>query len=404
MRDRRQRVVLWTASLLALSFAALPPAAAAVTPHSPPLKAPRQTPPAASSGQPYLWKLTVEGGTPPYRCIKKKLELGTLELNAACQITGRAPVVHSKSVTGPFRFVVQDSSRPRKTAVFPSMSFTVLAPSTSTASSPVPSGFVLIASATGDAANSWEASPPDKTIENPLGVDVRVTGSGALTTVSASCQVSSSYPEIDRSFNGAGLFSVPIPAGSLSCDIGVISDGGFGNSGAALQNFTVQVYAKTGGPTTTTTSPTAYPYDGTWTGTFSFTLSTPGSGELNYTVPARATVTAGVVGNFTAGQSTGVPSDFDLNGFAEGRAPMSISASGLAALYWQGVAGPDSASFGGYEPADPAQLCNGGWMQFTATTAKNTVPFSCQGTDFFGDVVTLINGDITLTLTSPAGG
>lgn len=83
--------------------------------------------PAARSGQTYFWTLRAEGGVKPYRCTYLKLHIGTLALNTLCQITGRAPVVSSESVTGPFIFKLHDSSKRRKTIEFSPMNFTVRA-------------------------------------------------------------------------------------------------------------------------------------------------------------------------------------------------------------------------------------------------------------------------------------
>jgi len=95
---------------LALSFV-LFPAAAPGTVHinlgRTPLTPLTHSLPAARSGQPYLWTLKAEGGTPPYHCLPKSLGVGTIKLLRSCKITGVAPVVASMRVTGPFLFKVQ---------------------------------------------------------------------------------------------------------------------------------------------------------------------------------------------------------------------------------------------------------------------------------------------------------
>ena len=237
---------LWLAILTAASLMVLPISANAAT-HSPPLAALAQTLPAARSGQTYLWKLKVEGGTPPYHCVPKSLDLGTLALRTTCEITGTAPVVSSESITGPFHFKVQDSSSPKKTAEFPSMNFTVL-PAKATVPEP-PAGFKLDASATADPANGWLAVPDNLSINNPLGVDIRVTGTGHMSTsADLICAAGLSTPEVKRTFNGTGLFVLPVPTGASNCDTIVTTSGTSGD-------FTVQVYAQTGAATTTTTTP-----------------------------------------------------------------------------------------------------------------------------------------------------
>jgi hypothetical protein len=84
--------------------------------------------PSAKSGETYLWKLRVEGGTPPYKCTPVSLGIGSLHLSTNCTITGTAPVVKSRSpsITGPFLFKVTDSSKPPKTAEFPTTNFSTV--------------------------------------------------------------------------------------------------------------------------------------------------------------------------------------------------------------------------------------------------------------------------------------
>ncbi len=234
---------------------AFPLSADAAAHHSPPLGALGQTLPAARSGQSYSWKLKVEGGTPPYRCVEKKLDLGTLTLTTRCEITGIAPVVDSESVTGPFTFTVSDSSSPKKTANFPPMNFTVL-PTPSPAVPAAPVGFTLLTSGNGDRANGWIAEPANQTVVNPLGVDIRVTGGTSNTSIQSitRCQVDSAISEVDKNFTGAGLFVLPIAAGASSCAISVT---GFGPV-LSPADFTVQIYAQTSGtPTPTTTTPSS---------------------------------------------------------------------------------------------------------------------------------------------------
>jgi hypothetical protein len=211
--------------------------------------------PAAKSGQTYLWALKVDGGVPPYRCIPQKLGIGTLALTTACKITGTAPVVQSMSVTGPFHFKVQDSSSPKKTSEFPSMNFTVLGPPAPATPPPAPSGFELAASSVGNSANGWEAKPDPK-VDNPIAIDVRVTGSGKITTdVYLTCKVGLSYPEVDKTFSGAGLFTLAVPAGSSNCDVWVASD----RVDESLASFTVQIYVQTGAAPTPTPTPAPTP-------------------------------------------------------------------------------------------------------------------------------------------------
>ena len=222
----------------------------------PPLVAEATNLPAARSGQTYLWKLRVEGGTPPYRCVKKKLDLGTLGLTTDCEITGRAPVVDSESVTGPFVFTVRDSSSPKKKANFPQMNFTVLAASNPTTPSvpAAPAGFTLLTSGNGDRANGWIAEPENQSVNDPLGIDVRVTGGSSGTSVDATsqCLVGSTTSVVNKTFTGAGLFVLPTAAGASNCAISVTGFGAVGSSA----NFTVEIYAQTSGTPTPTPTPT----------------------------------------------------------------------------------------------------------------------------------------------------
>lgn len=111
--------------------------------------------PGARSGQTYFVALKAKGGVRPYRCNHLNLHVGTLALNAMCQITGRAPVVTSRVVTGPFIFTLRDSGKPPKTIQFSPMKLTVRAnsippttttTSTTTTTTPTPaptSGYYL---------------------------------------------------------------------------------------------------------------------------------------------------------------------------------------------------------------------------------------------------------------------
>jgi len=233
---------------LALSFV-LFPAAAPGTVHinlgRTPLTPLTHSLPAARSGQPYLWTLKAEGGTPPYHCLPKSLGVGTIKLLRSCKITGVAPVVASMRVTGPFLFKVQDSSSPKKTSQFLTMNFTVRGPLKVVP--PAPDGFQLLASANGNDANGGAAQPNDVTLDNPLFVDIRVTGWNKVSTdVVLSCwaSASSSIVEVDRTFAGDGLFNIPVPAGTSKCYVQVTSSAI--DLSIKILSFTVQVYAQGG--------------------------------------------------------------------------------------------------------------------------------------------------------------
>ncbi len=79
---------------------------------SSPLKPPQGAIPIATSGEPFNFSLVPVGGTPPYRCVPANLGIGTLRLNAACVISGRAPRVTNLSNKTGFVFHISDSSTP----------------------------------------------------------------------------------------------------------------------------------------------------------------------------------------------------------------------------------------------------------------------------------------------------
>ena len=77
----------------------------------------QQAMPIAKSGEPYTFNLanSVTGGTKPYKCTPRNLGVGTLILTRACVITGIAPRVRFKQVTGISTIGITDSSKPPHT-------------------------------------------------------------------------------------------------------------------------------------------------------------------------------------------------------------------------------------------------------------------------------------------------
>jgi hypothetical protein len=82
--------------------------------------------PAAYSGDGYLVTLNAEGGTGAHVCVPQALHVGSIHLTRACVLTGTAPVVATKSITGPFTFKMTDHSSPPKTVDFGPLNFTTL--------------------------------------------------------------------------------------------------------------------------------------------------------------------------------------------------------------------------------------------------------------------------------------
>lgn len=248
---------------LCLSAVLLPaaaPAAVGQVLRTPPLLALGQTLPAARSGRTYLWTLKVEGGKPPYRCVPQNLGIGTLALTTSCKITGRAPVVRSMSVTGPFRFKVQDSSTPKKTSEFPSMNFTVLGP-------PM-------------------AKPTPTPTPTPTPArDFALTVSPTTLNVTAGGPAASTVVTDTRSgFNGSIHHSVTTPPAGVTISWGTFVHGSTTMSvtadSTAKSGTTTLTITATGGSITHTSTvtlvvtgaPVATNFSGTWTGTYTGSL------------------------------------------------------------------------------------------------------------------------------------
>lgn len=105
----------------------------------------QQVMPIAKSGQPYTFNLanSVTGGTKPYRCVSTSLGVGTLELTRACVITGKAPIVNSMQVTGPFTFKVTDSAKPPHSLLITGVNVVTKAETETSASQSANSAHVL---------------------------------------------------------------------------------------------------------------------------------------------------------------------------------------------------------------------------------------------------------------------
>jgi len=314
MSNKFKFSALVMASLMTLSVVALPVPTGAAARHSPPLVALTRSVPGARSGQPYRWKLQVEGGTKPYRCVAKRLDIGNLSLEPDCWITGTASVVSYMSVTGPFRFKVEDSSTPRKTAEFPSMNFTVRAPLESAVPVP-PADFQVIASVQQDQPSALQASA---TIANPVSIDVRFTGSGlqgALAVLMICTKGGQGIPALATNYNTAGLYSISVPAGADSCDVTAMSVAGNGL-------VTIQIYSSSSvTPTTTTTTPTTTKtgnFTGTWSGTYSATDTIEGCpNAFVVSGPVTFTINQGTTGQSLYGDITFTGANIDYYGNAD---------------------------------------------------------------------------------------
>lgn len=179
--------------------------------------------PAARSGQSYLWALKAEGGVKPYRCTPLSLHIGTLALNKLCQITGKAPVVHSETTTGPFIFKLHDSSKPPKTIEFSPMNFTTVAgpvkkkpvPTTTTTTTPAAkysyAGTWHADSFTVSATDALDGSYPDGTYDGTT--ICSMTGSGGPFDVTLD---QSDAKEIGINASNAGDTTLTATAGPAS--------------------------------------------------------------------------------------------------------------------------------------------------------------------------------------------
>ena len=125
----RGRLVAGSLVLLLASVLLGGPAGAAVHFRSDTLLPVRFGLPFAKSGQPYSYSVAAAatGGTKPYRCTPQVLHVGSLKLGSNCKITGIAPVIRIKSVTGPFVFKLTDSANPPKTVTLYPLDITTVA-------------------------------------------------------------------------------------------------------------------------------------------------------------------------------------------------------------------------------------------------------------------------------------
>lgn len=346
-----------------------------------------QTLPAARSGQTYLWTLKVEGGTPPYRCVAQKLGLGTLVLTSACKITGIAPVVEIMSVTGPFRFKVADSSSPKKTAEFPNMNFTVVAPQKPAAPPvvlppAVPSGWKLIKTvhASGQYSDLGQGVYSGD-INDPLALAVQIIGNVSSVDVAWDCWVGSSDSSGLKTFTRAGLYTLTVAAGGNPCDVDVVGGTGSGS-------ITVRILAKTG--TSSSTTPGTKQFEGSWDGQLTGVLTvtsvvncyqcgeTVGS-TVAVTSKVHVTVSQGAMTSFE-GYTTGSPSagmggaivTLDQSGVNK-----PVPASGLVdALVFYA---PDFANLPGRVSVSfNSGACGTFSLQFLSNSAASTT-ISCQG-------------------------
>jgi hypothetical protein len=143
-----------------------------------------------------------------------------------------------------------------------------------------------------------------------------------------------------------------------------------------------------------------YPYDGMWTGTFTYVLTTDNLPQgLSITEDASATVQHGVITDLSASVD-GISSIFF---FAGSNSPEeyepSIPSSGSVQIT-SCSGGVDDSVDGNGESFTTAE--NSFSIHFASNgEAGNSVDFSCQGTDGSGNPASLSDGKITLSLTSP---
>ena len=205
---------------------------------------------AARSGQTYFWRLQAEGGKKPYHCTYLNLHLGTLALNTSCEITGRAPVVNSESITGPFIFKLHDSSQPPKTIEFSPMNFTTVTsqktpPTSTTTSPPTPDSydgtwtgtFTFVMNTPASAQLGYPADSAQITMQ------IHVYVFNEVVTKAGGNDNGNTTNDSAFTFAGAGTDQPPVSAGGLvtfpgwsgqSYDPANYDDGFFGEAGQPL--------------------------------------------------------------------------------------------------------------------------------------------------------------------------
>lgn len=229
---------------------------------------------------------------------------------------------------------------------------------------PIPKGFKLVASDRGNKADYWAALASVFSVDYPVAVDIRVSGTGTKpsTQVHADCGDAQydTLPESKHAFKGFGLFSLQVPAAAANCAVTATATGSSGT-------FTVQVYVRTNKPTTTTpttpgtTTPTptspSKAYDGTWQGRiYGTVVGAPNSQGLEYSAYCCD------AWSFTV-------SDGEISG---GGTSGSISSAGAATITITSESAYTESS-----PSGPYSIVCTFQAQFTSTSATSS-PISCE--------------------------
>jgi hypothetical protein len=272
-------------------------------------------------------------------------------------------------------------------------SVTEIVPSSSTSGSGSTTGSVpgapIALHATAGAASAaltWKAPSSDGGSTISSYVATSKPGGKTCTTTATSCSVSGLEAGVWYTFT-------------------VVANNDTGRSKASKVSNKVKPKAKAK-PT-----PVTHPYDGQWSGTFTFTLNLPVV-QVDYyvtnpaesvvvTVPLTVDVTNGVVVVADAGTDDN-NNVYDFEQSVNDRA--TVTPTGLATFSDMGgmssvneVTTDDTAYFG--DPGMGESGCSAA-IQFTGTTAVSPGPISCDGVDDFGNAASITGGKITLSLAS----